>query len=89
MGFIMTHLPYAVQITDGMTKFCRNDNFFKTRDQFRTSPLDTVQIEAARNEHEPFQVVIAALQDDLKDVQIEIGEFKTETGENTDLQVTA
>ena len=84
----MPHLPYTVQITDGMTKFCRHDNFFKTRDQFRSSPLDTVQIEAARNEHEPFQVVIAALQEDLRDVEIRIGEFKTDAGETADLQVT-
>lgn len=68
--------PYAVQVTDGMMKYRRRGDFFQTRDEFRPRRWDLVEIEAARNEHEPFQVVIYAADTTLKDVAICMGAFR-------------
>lgn len=72
--------PYAVQVTDSMVKFQRRGDFFQTRDEFRPAGWDSIHLEAARNEHEPFQVAIFAADGDLKDVTIDISPFRSERG---------
>ena len=72
--------PYAVCATNSMLKYRRQGDFFQTRDEFKSMRLDRVCIEAARNEHEPFQVVILAADTDLKDVTIEAGAFRSAGG---------
>lgn len=78
--------PYAVQVTDGMVKFRRHGDFFKTRDEFRHDSYrwDRVELEAARNEHEPFQVVIFAAERDLTDVTVDVGVFRGQNGGRLD-----
>ena len=76
--------PFAVQVTDGMVKFRRRGDFFQTRDEFQSFRWDLVEIEAARNEHEPFQVVILAAERDLTDVTIGVGAFQGRKGDVLD-----
>ena len=58
--------PYAVHVTDGMVKYRRRGDFFQTRDESCPVGWDLIEIEVARNEHEPFQVVIQASEKELK-----------------------
>jgi hypothetical protein len=76
--------PYAVQIADGMTKFRRRGDFFQRRDEFHPLREDLVELEAGRNEHEPFQVAIFAADGDLRDVTLDVSPFRGARGGTLD-----